>query len=330
MLSALLLQSTFLHPGGDLNTCRPSCLPSPYHHQALWKLRSTPIDHVLHDALKNWVIAESTIPGGGCVSEAPPSDPLPTHNYPSGSPTTYARGWTRETPRSAAKTVRDVSKLYCVSAVLTGIISRKSIAERILFEILCMIAEELEDPPRDDFPITTSKLWKNRRLILMRNVCKTWKEQLLQTKSLWEDVCFNTTRRGTIEMAESFLDLMEKTPFNIYVTGSPEDLTGDSRVQLMARGLLLRLCRRVEDIRRYGFHTPSKELCAYLDLPSSKVSYLNLSGAREPGTFSGNFPVLHELYVPTSFFSSLDAVTFPTLTTFSLRAQATPTSLLWQ
>ena len=208
-------------------------------------------------------------------------------------------------------------------------ISRAAIAEHIPFEILCMIAGELEDPPRGDLAITVSKLQKNQHLISMRNVCRTWKEQLLQSKLLWQDVCFDTTRRGTIKIAESFLNLSKETPFNVYVTSSPGDLTGDTSVHIMARGLLLRLRRRVEDIRRCGFHTPSKELCVYLDLPLSKVSHLYLDGKRESGTFSGNFPVLRELHVPASFFSSREASTFPALTTLSLRVQHTSTSLLW-
>lgn len=192
-----------------------------------------------------------------------------------------------------------------------------------------MIARELEDPPGDDLTVTVSKHRKNQSLILMKNVCKTWKERLLRSKLLWQDVCFDTTRRGTIKMAGSFLDLLEESPFNVYVISSPGDLNGDTGIQLMAKDLLLRLRQRVQDIRRCGFHTPSKELCAYLDFPPSKLSYLNLGDTRESVTFSGSFPVLSELHVSTSFFSSLEASTFPKLTTFSLRAQDTPTSLLW-
>ena len=165
--------------------------------------------------------------------------------------------WTRGTPCSTTKTVRGGSNLHPVSITLTKAISRTPIAERIPFEILYIIAGELEDPPRDDFPITVSKHQKNQRLIVMRNICKTWKERLLQSKLLWQDVCFDTTREGTIEMAESFLDLLEGSSFNVYVTGSPGDLTGDTRVQLMARDLLLCLCQRVQDVGCYGFHTPS-------------------------------------------------------------------------
>lgn len=237
--------------------------------------------------------------------------------------------WIRGTPYSTTKTVRDNSNLHRISTTLTRVMSRMSIAERIPFEILCIIAGELEDQSRDNFPITVSKHRKNQYLVLMKNVCKIWKEQLLQSGLLWQDVCFDTIRRSTIEMAESFLDLLEGSSFNVYATSSPGDLTGGTGVQLMAKNLLLRLRRRVQDIKFCGFHTPSREFCAYLALPSSKISYLNLGGTRESGTFSGGFPALRELYVPTSFFLSLDATTFPTLTTLSLRAQVTTTSLLW-
>jgi len=300
-----------------------------YPHVTFWALHRTRIDHVLPDMLKNWLAAQFKNPGGGYMSRAASSGSLPTRRCSSRSPTHSCGERTQDTPRSPTKTVCSASNLRRVYAILTRTIRRTAIAERIPFEILCTIAGELEDPPRNDLAITVSKHQKNQHLILMRNVCKTWRGQLLQSKLLWQDVSFDTTRRGTIEMAESFLDLLEKFSFNVYAIGSPGDLTGDAGVQLMARGLLLRLRRRVQDIKRCGFHTPSKEFCAYLDLPSSKVSYLNLSGTRESGTFSGDFPVLRELHVPASFFSSLKAPTFPELTTFSLRAQDTPTSLLW-
>jgi hypothetical protein len=198
---------------------------------------------------------------------------------------------------------------------------RATIAERIPPEILYMIADELEEPPNDGLSITASKHQKNQRLILMKNVCKTWELHLLQSKLLWRDVCFDTTRRSTIEMAGSFLDLLEESPFSVYAASSPGDLAGDSGVQQMAKALLLRISQRAQDIKHYGIHTPSKEFSAHLDLPSSKLWYLNIDCTRVSGDFSGDFSVLRGTCIPVSVFSSWTNPTFPELTTLSLRNQ---------
>lgn len=313
----------------------PETPPLPHRPHKLLRIpHRCHTDDVLHDTLKNWLAAKSKTPGSGYMSQAVPPGSLPTRDRAPGPPATCTRReWIQGTshshsPCSPTKPVRNGFNPHRIPTVLTKTTNRR-IAERIPFEILCMIAGELEDPPRDDLPITVSKHQKNQRLISMRSVCKSWKEQLLRSKLLWQDVCFDTTRRGTIKMAESFLDLLEGSSFDVYATSSPGDLAGDTGVQLMARDLLLRLRQRIQDIRHCGFHTPSKEFRAHLGLPSSKVSYLNLGSTRESGTFSGDFPVLRELYIPASFFSSVEASTFPTLTTLSLCAKDTPTSLLW-
>lgn len=264
------------------------------------------------------------------MSQATSPDSPPTCHSTSESSTIHSWGeQTQDAFSFPTETVRDASKPHRVHAILTQTISRVTIAERIPSEILCMIAGELEDPPRDGLTITVSKHQKNLRLILMKSVCKTWKEQLLQSKVLWQDIYFDTTHRATIKMAWLFLNLLEESSFNVYAISSPEDLNGNTGVQLLAKNLLLRLRQNIQNIRHCGLHTPSKELRAYLDLPSSKISYLNLGDTRESVAFSGNFPVLCELHVTTSFFSSMDTSPFPKLTTFSLRAQDIRTSLLW-
>lgn len=222
--------------------------------------------------------------------------------------------------------VMDLIRTMCSRPRLT--ISRTPIAERLPPEMLCMVAGGLEESPGDDLAIATSKHQKNRRLVSMTSVCKTWKKHLLRSKLLWRDICFDTTQQRTIELAESFLDLLEECPFNLYVISSPGDVTGNTRAQLMARALLLRIRQRIQDVNHCAFLTPSKELSAYLDLPSSKVWYLKLDDSQEPMTL-GKFSALRGLCVPVSFFSPPRASAFPELTTLSLRTRDARTSLLW-
>jgi len=207
-------------------------------------------------------------------------------------------------------------------------VNRVTVVERIPAEVLLMIAGELEETPSDGLSITVSKHRKNQHLVLMKNVCKTWKLCLLQSKPLWRDICFNTTRRSTVEMAGAFLDLVGGNPFNVYAASSRGDLIGDSEVQVMTRGLLLRLRQHAQDIEHCGFHTPSKEFRTYLDLPSSKLWYLNIDRADPSGVLSGDFSALRGACIPISALLPLTTSAFPKLMTLSLHNQGvSPMSL---
>ena len=109
--------------------CRPLCSSKEYSYTSIFCQRlkypscimSTPsrsfraphrtnVDNVLHDALKNWLIAESKTPGGGYMSQARSSSPLPTYRCTSGLST--IRSWrerTQEASRFLAEIVRDAS-----------------------------------------------------------------------------------------------------------------------------------------------------------------------------------------------------------------------------
>lgn len=91
----------------DLNTLLALCLLPSRSFRAPHR---TNVDNVLHDALKNWLIAESKTPGGGYMSQARSSSPLPTYRCTSGLST--IRSWrerTQEASRFLAEIVRDAS-----------------------------------------------------------------------------------------------------------------------------------------------------------------------------------------------------------------------------
>lgn len=281
---------------------------------------TTYLEHDLRDALTNRVVTESKTPRSHHLFEATPEGSPP--KCPSDpSPAQACRQQAINPRLRTSKSVRNTPNACCFFPILTEVVNRVTIVERIPSDVLLMIASELEELPSDGQSITASKHQKNQRLVLMKNVCKTWKIYLLQSKLLWGDICFNTTRRSTIEMAGSFLDLLEKTTFNVYAASSPGDLIGGSDVQVMARDLLLRLGQRVKDIKHCGIHTPSEEFCAYLDLPVSKLWYLNIEDAHLPGVLLGDLSALRGACIPTSTSWPWTNSTFPDLTTLSLHNQ---------
>jgi hypothetical protein len=81
-------------------------------------------------------------------------------------------------------------------------------AESIPEELLGMICDEAEHPP-DDGNVAWRKYQKNRSVLSLSQVCRTWRSHLTNNAMLWTDIAFDVSEARSIKLAGLFLEMIK-------------------------------------------------------------------------------------------------------------------------
>ena len=186
-------------------------------------------------------------------------------------------------------------------------------------EILSLICKTTEDFSRDHTAFSR-KYAKNITVLILSQVCRTWRFRISTNASLWKDIAFDVCDHQSVKLAHHSLDVMEKTDalFSVYAR-----LHGDPRPAVRIFSRLQLLIGRVVHFEYFG---ELGECGRYLDRPAENL--LHLSGPLDLDSqmttifskpiFAGQVPRLRSMAMPSAIQCAGWATPLSTLTDLEL------------
>ena len=139
---------------------------------------------------------------------------------------------------------------------------------------------------------------KNMGTLTMMNVSRSWRDTIVRFDDLFGDITFDTSNGCTIvTMARVLLAAKTRaTELWVFIRSNFHDLTGNTRLQVIAKDLLHRLGQHSGRFTHFELQSLFSHLNSHFNLPAPKLHFLRHDCATPPILFSSSFPNLRTLY----------------------------------
>ena len=177
------------------------------------------------------------------------------------------------------------------------------VTERLPPEILVMICQAVEESPPDGRSLVLHKHCKVRRILQIKNTCKSWYLRIVTAKLLFREIAFDTSNVCTVETAQACLRLLgrdSRIPLRVFITGSKGDMDRFTRLCEKVTHLFKCLSQFGPNITRFQVWDPSDKMWDIIKGRASTLEYLRIGVTGRTSVFSGPLPSLHTMVLTTS------------------------------
>jgi len=147
----------------------------------------------------------------------------------------------------------------------------------------------------------------NLDVIAMMDVSRSWRDDIVKFDDLFTHIAFDTSDGRTVATAARILRLAEtgSAKLEVFIRSSPWDLTSNTKLHIMAGGLIRRLGLQSGRFIHFELQSRSSHLTPYFNLPAPNLRSLLHGCVVLPALFSSSFPNLRVLHMHVNKFSKI-------------------------